>query len=126
MDKVDPVMNRDLTAAYMSIIPGLGHLYKHQFRTGLLVAVLFFLHHFSDAAVAASFDPQSGFGRFLRRMTGLGERAIERLGLLFRTLVDVLRSVHHLEGSVARILVVEDDRELADLLAKEQGKRRAA
>ena len=37
MDKVDPVMNRDLTAAYLSIIPGLGHLYKHQFRTGLLV-----------------------------------------------------------------------------------------
>lgn len=37
MDKVDPVMNRDLTAAYLSVIPGLGHLYKHQFRTGLLV-----------------------------------------------------------------------------------------
>ncbi len=37
MDKVNPVMNRDLTAAYLSILPGLGHLYKHQFRTGLLI-----------------------------------------------------------------------------------------
>ena len=39
MDKVDPVMNRDLTAAYLSILPGLGHLYKHQFRTGLIVMI---------------------------------------------------------------------------------------
>lgn len=37
MDKVDPVMNRDLTAAYLSVLPGLGHLYKHQLRTGLLI-----------------------------------------------------------------------------------------
>jgi hypothetical protein len=37
MDKVDPVMNRDLTAAYLSIFPGAGHFYKHQFRTGLLI-----------------------------------------------------------------------------------------
>ena len=37
MDKVDPVMNRDVTAAYLSIIPGLGHLYKHQFRKGLVI-----------------------------------------------------------------------------------------
>jgi hypothetical protein len=39
MDKVDPVMNRDLTAAYLSILPGAGHLYKHQFRTGLLIMI---------------------------------------------------------------------------------------
>ncbi|HWB06177.1 MAG TPA: hypothetical protein VG796_24355 [Verrucomicrobiales bacterium] len=39
MDKVDPVMNRDLTAAYLSLFPGMGHLYKHQFRTGLLIMV---------------------------------------------------------------------------------------
>ena len=37
MDKVDPVMNRDLTAAYLSVVPGLGHLYKHQFQSGLLI-----------------------------------------------------------------------------------------
>ena len=37
MDKIDPVMNRDLTAAYLSVLPGLGHFYKHQFRTGLLI-----------------------------------------------------------------------------------------
>ena len=51
---------------------------------------MFLLHHLSDAAVDASFDPQSGFGRFLRNVTGLGERAIERLGLLFRTVFDIV------------------------------------
>jgi small-conductance mechanosensitive channel len=60
------------------------------FETAVLVVVLFLLHHLSDAAVAASFDPASGFGSFLRRMTGLGERAIERLGIAFRTIVDLL------------------------------------
>jgi TM2 domain-containing membrane protein YozV len=40
MDKVDPVMNRDLTAAYLSIVPGVGHLYKHQFRKGLAIISL--------------------------------------------------------------------------------------
>jgi small-conductance mechanosensitive channel len=51
---------------------------------------LFLVHHLSDAAVTASFDPGSGFGKFLRRFTGFGERAIERIGLVFRILVDVL------------------------------------
>lgn len=60
------------------------------FETAILVLALFLLHHLSDAAVAASFDPSSGFGRFLRRMTGLGERAIERFGIAFRTTVDLL------------------------------------
>ena len=40
MDKIDPVMNRDLTAAYLSVVPGLGHLYKHQYRTGILIMTL--------------------------------------------------------------------------------------
>lgn len=36
MDKIsDTTMNRDVTAAYLSIIPGLGHLYKHHFALGL-------------------------------------------------------------------------------------------
>lgn len=60
------------------------------FETAILVVSLFLLHHLSDAAVAASFDPSSGFGRLLRRVTGLGERAIERLGIAFRTIVDLL------------------------------------
>jgi potassium-dependent mechanosensitive channel len=60
------------------------------FQTAMLLIVLFLLHYLSDAAVDASFDPQSGFGRFLRNVTGLGERAIERLGLLFRTVFDIL------------------------------------
>ncbi len=60
------------------------------FQTAILVAILFLLHHLADAAVAASFDPQSAFGRFHRRVSGLGERAIERMSLLFRIIVDVL------------------------------------
>ena len=60
------------------------------FQIALLMTVLFLIHHLSDAAVAASFDPQSAFGRFMRRVTGFGERAIERLGLLIRTVADLL------------------------------------
>ena len=60
------------------------------FQTGVLIALLFLLHHLADAAVAASFDPDSGFGRFHRRVSGLGERAIERMSLLFRIAVDLL------------------------------------
>lgn len=60
------------------------------FQTGILVTILFLLHHLADAAVAASFDPQSAFGRFHRRVSGLGERAIERMALLFRIIVDLL------------------------------------
>jgi potassium-dependent mechanosensitive channel len=63
------------------------------FETAILIVVLFLLHHLSDAAVVASFDPASGFGRFLRRITGLGERAIERWGIAFRTIVDLLLAI---------------------------------
>ena len=59
-------------------------------RTAMVVAVVFLVYHLLDAMVQASFDPQSHFGIFLRRITGLGERAIERLGLIFRTIVDLV------------------------------------
>ena len=36
MDKFVPLLNRDQMAVCLSVIPGLGHLYKHQFRSGLL------------------------------------------------------------------------------------------
>jgi small-conductance mechanosensitive channel len=65
-------------------------LAEQMYETAILIITLFLLHHLSDAAVTASFDPASGFGRFLRRFTGFGERAIERMGLVFRTLVDLL------------------------------------
>lgn len=58
-------------------------------RTSLFLVVIFLIYHLLDATVAASFDPQSSFGIFLRRITGLSERAIERLGLVFRTVVDI-------------------------------------
>ena len=66
------------------------YIAQQLFRTALLMTALFLVHHLSDAAVAASFDPQTRFGKFLRRITGLGERAIERLGIVFRILVDFL------------------------------------
>lgn len=59
-------------------------------RTTMVVTLVFLVYHLLDAMVQASFDPQSHFGTFLRRITGLGERAIERLGLLFRTTVDLI------------------------------------
>ena len=59
-------------------------------RTATVIGVLFILYYMLDAAITASFDPQSGFGVFLRRMTGLGERSIERMGLIFRTGADLI------------------------------------
>ena len=76
-----------LVLGYLSLA---SYIAQQVFRTGVVLTVLFLIHHLSDAAVAASFDSQSGFGRFFRRVTGLGERAIERLGLAFRTIVDLI------------------------------------
>jgi len=78
------------TALIFGYLALANYIAQQIFQTGVLVALLFLLHHLADAVVAASFDPQSGFGRFFRRVTGLGERAIERLGLMFRIVVDVL------------------------------------
>jgi len=58
-------------------------------RTAMIGSILFLMYHLADAAVTASFDPQSGFGVFLRRVTGLGERSIERMGLILRTAADL-------------------------------------
>ena len=66
------------------------YLAQHLLSTGLWLIVLFLLHYLSDAAVAESLFPQSGFGRFLRSVTGFGERGIERVGLIFRVVVDVI------------------------------------
>lgn len=76
-----------LLSGYLALA---NYIAQQLFQTGMVVVTLFLLHHLSDAAVAASFDPQSGFGRFFRKVTGFGERAIERLGLMFRTGVDIV------------------------------------
>jgi len=69
----------------------LGDYIAHQIvRTTMVVTLVFLVYHLLDAAVQASFDPQSNFGVFLRRISGLSERAIERLGLIFRTIVDLV------------------------------------
>jgi potassium efflux system protein len=86
---------------WMLIIVGLGALLlgflalgdyiAHQIvRTAFVLTLVFLIYHLLDAMVQASFDPQSSFGIFLRRITGLGERAIERIGLIFRTVVDLV------------------------------------
>ncbi len=60
------------------------------FDTAFFATLLFLAHHMADAAVQTSFEPNSQLGKFIRRVSGLGERAIERAGLLFRISVDVL------------------------------------
>ena len=60
------------------------------FDTTIVVTFLFLIHYTVDAAVRTSSDPNNQLGKFLRRVSGLGERAIERAGLLFRTVVDII------------------------------------
>ncbi len=60
------------------------------FETAIVVTLLFIIHHASDAAVKSSLDPASAVGKFIRTFTRMGERGIERAGLLFRTSVDLL------------------------------------
>ena len=83
-----------LLVGFVALFTGylaLANYIAHQMvRTSMVVGLLFILYHLFDATVSASFDPQSGFGIFFRRITGLGERAIERLGLVLRTGVDLL------------------------------------
>jgi potassium-dependent mechanosensitive channel len=89
-----PLIWLAMAVAALALIFGyvaLGSFIAQQiFDTAGLIVVLFLLHHLVDSAVKASFDPNSRFGRLLRRATGLGERAIERLSLLFRTAADLL------------------------------------
>ena len=79
-----------LVALLFGYVALAAYLAEQIFETAVVIVTLFLLHHLSDAAVTASFDPASGFGKFLRRFTGFGERAIERIGLVFRILVDLL------------------------------------
>jgi potassium-dependent mechanosensitive channel len=76
-----------LLAGYVALADYIAH---QMVRTAMVLGLLFILYHLFDAAISASFDPQSGFGVFLRRITGLGERGIERLGLVVRTGVDLI------------------------------------
>jgi potassium efflux system protein len=76
-----------LLMGYVALADYIAH---QMVRTAMVLGLLFVLYHLFDAAISASFDPQSGFGVFLRRVTGLGERGIERLGLVVRTGVDLV------------------------------------
>ncbi|MGH6855414.1 MAG: DUF3772 domain-containing protein [Aestuariivirga sp.] len=92
--KFTPLLWLAIAIASLALIAGyvaLGaFIARLLFETAVLAGALFLLHHLSDAAVAAGGDPQSAHGRRLRRTTGLSERSIQRLGLLFRTLIDLL------------------------------------
>jgi small-conductance mechanosensitive channel len=44
----------------------------------------------TDAAVHSSLEPDSPLGKFIRRISGIGERSVERAGLIFRVIVDVM------------------------------------
>ena len=75
-----------LAAGYLA----LGQFLATQlYETARLVACLYLLHRLAEAAITTSFDPQSRPGRFLRELTGLGERGIERLGTILKTVADV-------------------------------------
>lgn len=76
-----------LLLGYLALADYLAH---QLVRTGMMVAVLVLLYRLLDSTVAASFDPHSGAGTFLRRATGFGERTVERIGLLLRTIIDLV------------------------------------
>ena len=76
-----------LLGGYVALADYIAHQMS---RTAIVLGFLFILYYLFDAAVTASFDPQSSFGVFLRRISGLGERGIERLGLVVRTGVDLV------------------------------------
>ena len=76
-----------LSLGYISLADYIAH---QMVRTAMALTFLFLLYYLADAAVGASFDPQSTIGSFIRHTTGLGERAIERIGLLVRTAVDLI------------------------------------
>lgn len=93
-DKLVPLAWALIFVGFGALLLGylaLGDYIAHQIvRTSFVVTLTFLVYHLLDAMVQASFDPQSSFGIFLRRITGLGERAIERIGLIFRTIVDLV------------------------------------
>ncbi|MFM8745950.1 MAG: DUF3772 domain-containing protein [Aestuariivirga sp.] len=88
-----------LLLGYLALADYLAH---QLVRTGMLLTVLVMLYHLLDATVAASFDPHSAIGTFLRRATGLGERSIERIGLIVRTIIDLVFIV----GGIPALLLV--------------------
>lgn len=88
-----------LLLGYLALADYLAH---QLVRTGMLVAVLVLLYHLLDSTVAASFDPHSSIGTFLRRATGFGERTVERIGLILRTIIDLIFIV----GGIPALLLV--------------------
>ena len=60
------------------------------FRTALILSVLALVHHLLDASSAALTDRSTTPGRAIRRFSHMGERAIQSLALVVRTVSDVV------------------------------------
>lgn len=66
------------------------YLLFNLFYTLVIIAILFLIEYLVEAATSASADSATPLGRLARRATGWSNKSIERSGLLFRTIVDIL------------------------------------
>jgi potassium-dependent mechanosensitive channel len=71
------------------------------YDTAILASVLFLAQYTADAAAQSSGDPGTRLGRFIRRLTGWTDRAIERGGLAVRTLIDIILVIFGLSTLVS-------------------------
>ena len=71
------------------------------FATLALVSMLFLIEYTAEAAVQSALDPSTPVGTFVRRATGWSTKAIERGGLIFRTVVDILLLLFGLPALIA-------------------------
>ncbi len=71
------------------------------FDTALLITVLSLVQYTADAAAQSSADPGTRLGRFVRRLTGWTDRAIERSTLAIRTLTDIVLVLFGLSALVS-------------------------
>lgn len=105
-DKLTPLVWILIAVGFAALILGylsLASYIAHQMvRTSMALTALFVLYYFLDAAVASVFDPESSVGTFIRQFTGFGERAIERIGLVCRTAVDLI----FLVGGIPILVVI--------------------
>src|SRR5205823_2173261 len=79
-----------ITALLLGYIALASFVTEQFIDTAYLIAGLLLLHHLSEAVVVSSLDAKSRVGQALRRMTGLGSRGAARLGLLLRTVIDLM------------------------------------
>lgn len=57
--------------------------------TGTMVSAFYLIHHLADELILTGLRRNSATGRFLRQSMSLSESGVERLGVIFGTLVDL-------------------------------------